>query len=97
MTVIDRFDNLYNEIRINLQNEIDEAKKGVSKKSTQQLLTIMSEIQRMIEVRNVKAFLPSYPRLIIDSWDFTDPLGLELINLFEMYKKLPQTPKFSEV
>lgn len=88
MTVKERFDNLYNEIRIKLQNEIDEARIGDSKKSMQQLLTIMEEIQHMSEVRNDKAFLPSYPRFIIDSWDFTDPLGMELIKLLEIYKKL---------
>ena len=88
MTVQERFDNLYNEIMIKLQKEIDEARKGVSKKSMQQLLTIMGDIQQMSEVRNDKAFLPSYPRFIIESWDFTDPLGMELIKLLEIYKKL---------
>ena len=88
MTVLERFNSLYSEIKIKLQSEIDDTKKGVSKKSTQQLLTIMSETQQMSEVRNAKDFLPSYPRFIIDSWDFTNPLGQELINLFDLYKKL---------
>jgi hypothetical protein len=88
MTVQEKFDILYNEIRLKLQKEIDEARKGVSKKSIQQLSTIMGDIQQMSEVRNDKTFLPSYPRFIIDSWDFTDPLGMELINLLEIYKKL---------
>lgn len=30
----------------------------------------------------------SYPRLIIDSWDYSDSLGLELVELAEQYKKM---------
>lgn len=88
MTVQERIDNLYREIKMKIQQEISEERKEGSKKSKQQLLTIMDEITKMSEIRNDKEFLPGYPRFIIDSWDFTDPLGIELINLFDIYKKL---------
>lgn len=29
-----------------------------------------------------------YPRLIIDSWGYTDQLGIELINLHKAYQKI---------
>ena len=28
----------------------------------------------------------SYPRIIIDSWDFQDKLGMELLDLAELYE-----------
>lgn len=30
----------------------------------------------------------SYPRIIIDSWDYSDQLGVELVELAELYKKI---------
>lgn len=53
-----------------------------------QLTTIHLEVKEMISVLSPDKFLPSYPRIIIDSWSYDNRLGEELLNLFELYKKL---------
>lgn len=88
MLVYDKFNSLYNDILIKINNELDEVIKGTNKKNKQQLLTIIYEVEKMFECKNPIKFLPTYPRIIIDSWDFTDALGIELVNFFEIYKKL---------
>jgi hypothetical protein len=53
-----------------------------------QLTKIQLEVKEMISVLSPDKFLPSYPRIIIDSWSYDNRLGEELLNLFELYKKL---------
>ncbi len=36
---------------------------------------------------NNKCLTLCYPRIIVDSWDFNDDLGLELLDLAELYKR----------
>ena len=50
-----------------------------------QLQTILIELQASSRQRNVTL---SYPRIIIDSWDYSDQLGVELVELAELYKKI---------
>jgi len=88
MIVNEKFDKKVNEIKELLRQEIVNVEKGTSKKSIQQLTTIMGELEQMDKCKNSKLYMPSFPRYIIDSWDYTDSLGLELINLFENYKKI---------
>lgn len=55
--------------------ELEKAKAGQSKKSIVQLQTILSELQKSNLQKDV---VLSYPRIIIDSWDYSDQLGMEL-------------------
>ena len=37
--------------------------------------------------KNNKGLTLSYPRIIVDSWDFKDDFGLALLDLAEVYKR----------
>ncbi len=50
-----------------------------------QLKKKYKDIELMIES---KGHLPSYPIIIADFWDFNSELGKQLLDLYEMYKKL---------
>ncbi|MBF0786840.1 MULTISPECIES: hypothetical protein [unclassified Streptococcus] len=50
---------------------------------------IASEIQLMMASFDTRVpFFPTYPRIIIDSWNFDDELELELLRLNEYYKRI---------
>lgn len=51
-----------------------------------QLEKIRQELFTM-KIRYSQEFKPSFPRMIIDSWDFSDTLGVELLELNELYCK----------
>ena len=53
-----------------------------------QLEHIRQEVEKLKTVLNPKEFSPSYPVIIVDSWDFKSALGNDLLNLHEKYKKL---------
>ena len=59
-------------------------KKGQSKKNYVQLCNILEELENMM---NSKCLTLCYPRIIVDSWDFNDDLGIELLDLAELYKR----------
>ena len=42
----------------------------------------------MNAARDAKEYMPSFPRFIVDSWEFNDSLGRELLELFELYMKI---------
>ena len=65
--------------------EIEKVKAGQSKKSIVQLQAILTELQKSSMQKDV---VLSYPRMIIDSWDYSDQLGVELVELAELYKKI---------
>ena len=46
---------------------------------------ILVELKKML---NNKCLQLSYPRIIIDSWDFKDELGIKLLDLAELYKRM---------
>lgn len=63
--------------------EIEKVKEGRSSKNLGQLQIILEELQNSTKIKNG---ILSYPRIIIDSWDYSDKLGIELIELAELYK-----------
>jgi len=72
-----------------VQSEINKHKSGIiANGTTAQLECIYKEIKRMKTVLNPEVFSPSYPRIIVDSWDFKSTLGNDLLILFEKYKEL---------
>lgn len=85
MSIEEKFCKMNQELQQKVSDEIDKAKKGLSKKNILQLETILLELHNSEKERGS---VLSYPRLIIDSWDYADLLGIELIELAEMYKKI---------
>lgn len=71
-------------IQQQVKNEMDRIKKGQSKKNYDQLHSILEELEKMM---NNKCLPIYYPRMIVDSWGFNDKLGLELLELAELYKR----------
>ena len=67
-----------------VQEEIENIKQGKSKRSIVQLQTILNEL---MNAENVQGLIFSFPRMIIDSWDYSDKLGTELMEYTDMYKK----------
>lgn len=64
--------------------EIENIKKGHSKKNIDQLNMILKELEGMLKIKNLPL---SYPRFIVDSWDIQDKLGIELLKVAELYKR----------
>ena len=56
--------------------------------SVEQLEMTFKELDKMNQIRDVKQFMPYYPKGIADSWAFDDKLGKELLKVLDYYKKL---------
>lgn len=67
-----------------IRSEMENIKKGISKKNLVQLKVILEELEKTLNNKNLPL---SYPRIIVDSWDFQDKLGMELLDLAELYKR----------
>jgi hypothetical protein len=64
-------------VKIKLEYEIKDHKLGQGKDGTiSQLENFYKDIELMIESKN---HLPSYPRVITDTWDLNSKLGMQLI------------------
>lgn len=53
-----------------------------------QLFSILDELDKMERIRNSHLFYPYYPKGIADSWDFSNPLAISLLELLDLYTKL---------
>jgi len=84
VSIEERFNKANVEMQQQIKKEIDNVNKGLSNKSISQLNMILDELKESL---NHKGEVLSYPRMIIDSWDFQDKLGLELLDLAELYKR----------
>lgn len=49
---------------------------------------ILEELDYMVKIRNINLFYPTYPIMIVDSWDYSDVIGTKLLELLDIYKKL---------
>ncbi len=85
MSLEERFNKKNRELQQKIEVEIEKVKEGQSKKNMVQLQTILIELQTSSRQKNV---ILNYPRIIIDSWDYSDQLGVELVELAELYKKI---------
>ena len=85
MSIEENFNKRNSELQQKIELEIEKVKVGQSKKNIVQLQTILSELQTSSRQKNI---ILSYPRIIIDSWDYSDYLGMELVELAELYKKI---------
>lgn len=84
MTIEEEFNKKNGELQQKIEVEIEKVKKGQSERNMVQLQTILIELQTSSRQKNV---ILNYPRIIIDSWDYSDQLGVELVELAELYKK----------
>ncbi len=88
MIRVKEFEDKYIELIQTVESELDLANNGLKERSNQQLKTIIIDLNKMNDIRDSNQFLPSYPRFIVDSWDFSDSLGIELLKFYEIYKKI---------
>lgn len=65
--------------------EIEKAKRGQSVKNMLQLQGILEELKKSCIKKNIPLY---YPNVIVDSWDYSDPLGIELMELAALYEKI---------
>ena len=84
MSLEERFKKKNSELQQKIEVEIVKVKEGQSKRNMVQLQTILIELQASSRQRNVTL---SYPRIIIDSWDYSDQLGVELWSWQNYIKK----------
>ena len=85
MPVEEMFRRKNNELQQKVILEIEGVKDGQIKKNMLQLQSILKELQVSEYKKNM---VLSWPGMIIDSWDFSDQLGIELMELVELYKKI---------
>lgn len=64
--------------------EIEKVKRGQSEKNILQLQGILEELENIRIKKNIPLY---YPNVIVDSWDYSDPLGIELMELATLYEK----------
>ena len=55
--------------------------------SVEQLEMTLKELDNMNRIRDMRQFMPYYPRGIADSWEFDDKLGNELLEVLDYYMK----------
>lgn len=48
---------------------------------------LYKELDNMNQIRDMRQFMPYYPRGIADSWEFDDKLGNELLEVLDYYMK----------
>lgn len=68
-----------------LNVEIGKVKQGASNKNLVQLQSILQELKASEKKRGLKLY---FPHIIIDSWDYSDELSVDLMKLYRMYNKL---------
>ena len=72
-----------------LDDEINEYRNGKEDiGNINQLENIRKELENMRYNLSFKKFKPSYTRIIVDSWDYTNPLSTKLLDLYDDYLKL---------
>ncbi|GAB6087306.1 hypothetical protein [Alkaliphilus crotonatoxidans] len=76
-------------VLLEIDNEINAHRSGSgSISNVTQLEIIKEQVNCMIQNLSSSKFMPSYQRMIIDSWDYSNNLGIELLALYEEYLKL---------
>ena len=85
MSIEEKYKQNNLELQDKVRSEIKNSQTGISRKSIEQLINILEELEMAYEQRGNQL---SFPRFIVDSWDYTDNLGIELLNLAELYEKL---------
>ena len=82
---IEEYKKRNNILQEKVRAEIEEVKKGQSAKNLLQLQGILEELKNSSVQKNISLY---YPRVIVDSWDYSDRLGIELMELAALYEKI---------
>ena len=84
MRQMKEFNSEINKVALLVEEEIIRAEEGLTEKSIAQLEFILGELCEMKEhsLGNVR-----YTRMIIDSWDYHDELGLKLLAIARKYSR----------
>ena len=85
MSMIDKYKETNKELQQDVKLEIEKVKNRNSKKSLSQLILILNELEKSYDTPNINL---SFPRVIVDSWDYSDELGIKLMNLTDLYKRI---------
>lgn len=85
MPIGERFRKKNLEIQEQIKKEIVKADAGMSNRDKGELRFILTELQSMLEHEGTPLV---YPRMIVDSWDYQDKLGEELLELSDLYERL---------
>lgn len=85
MTVEENYRIKNLELQKKIEMELEYIHQGKSKKNICQLQCILSELKRAEHTYGNTFY---FPRFIIDSWDYSDELGVDLMELVDLYKKL---------
>ena len=85
MSIEENFNKRNSELQQKKEFEIEKEKERQTKKKILTTQTILTELQKSNTQKNI---ILSYPQIIVDSWDYSDQLGMELLGLAELYKKI---------
>lgn len=84
MSIEEKYKKKNMDVQQQVKSELINVKKGLSDKNIVQLGTILKELEKIL---NNKCLPLSYPRIIVDSWDYHDKLGMELLDLAKLYNR----------
>lgn len=85
----EKFVQKANQILKKLDNELKFHEMGRGNVgSVVQIEIIKVQVQNMQKALSLGKFQPDFQRFIIDSWDFSNPLGNALLDLIRFYSKL---------
>ncbi len=84
---MDSFSKMIEDIKDNINHMVNNPEELPWYMNVEQLKMTVGELDKMNQIRDMKLFMPYYPRGIADSWDQNDNLGDELLRVLNIYKK----------
>ena len=85
---MDEFQSMVEETKALVQKEIKNKDNVPDFILEKQLYLILEELDKMERIRDIHLFHPYYPQGIADSWDYSNPLAIRLLELLESYREL---------
>lgn len=85
MTSWKNFDQGYQEVLLEMAERL--SADGEFAKQYRFILAELDQMKYSLSQPDGQQFSPYYPRGIIDSWDYSDQLGVKLLELLKLYNK----------
>ena len=82
---MDEFQSMVEETKALVQKEIKNKDNRPDFILEKQLYLILEELDKMERIRDIHLF---YPKGIADTWDYSNPLAIRLLELLESYREL---------
>ena len=82
------FQSLVEETKVLVQKEIENKDNRPDYILEKQLYVILDELDKMERIRDIHLVHPFYPKGIADTWDYSNPLAIRLLELLELYRNL---------